>query len=96
MVIVAAPKTIQEELHWAVEFIDEKALEEAFVTAALRQEKNAEAPFTKFSEQVVRNRFRDYLRKLVFFTQDGQPLQLKAQLDADTVTLEQISAQSTP
>lgn len=87
LIIVAAPKAAQEDLHWAVEFIDEKALEEAYVTASLKQEKNAETSFTKFSEQVVRDRFRDYLRKLIFFTQNGQPLQLRAQLDANTVNL---------
>lgn len=87
LIIVIAPKATQEDLHWAVEFIDEKALEEAYVTASLKQEKNTTASFTKFCEQVVRDRFRDYLRKLVFFTQDGQPLQLKAELDAQTINL---------
>ncbi len=87
LIIVIAPKAAQENLHWAVEFIDEKALEEAYVTASLKQEKNANASFTKFCEQVVRDRFRDYLRKLVFFTQDGQPLQLRAELDAHTINL---------
>ena len=87
LVIVIAPKATQEDLHWAVEFIDEKALEEAYVTASLKQEKNSYASFTKFCEQVVRDRFRDYLRKLVFFTQDGKPLQLRAELNAHTINL---------
>jgi hypothetical protein len=87
LIIVAAPKGPQEDLHWVVEFIDEKAMEEAFVTASLKQDKRSEIPFTKFSEQVVRDRFRDYLRKLVFFTQDGTPLRLKAQLEGNVVNL---------
>ena len=87
LIIVIAPKAAEEDLHWAVEFIDEKALEEAYVTASLKQEKNAHASFNKFCEQVVRDRFRDYLRKLVFFTQDGHPLQLRAELDSHTINL---------
>lgn len=88
LIIVAAPSGEQEELDWAVEFIDERNLEEAYVTASLKQEKSAETTFTKFSEQLVRERFRDYLRRLVFFTQDGEPLELKAHLNHGTITLE--------
>jgi hypothetical protein len=87
LVVVAAPQSSQEDLRWAVEFIDDKALEEAYVTASLNQEKGPEAAFTKFSEQVIRERFRDYVRKLVFFTQDGHPLQLSAELDHNQINL---------
>ena len=88
LVIVAAPKSNQEYLDWAVEFIDDKALEAAFVIASLKQEKYLDENFTKFSEQAIRERFRDYLRKLIFFTEDGKPLRLEAQLDANIITIE--------
>lgn len=87
LIIVIAPKAAQEDLHWAVEFIDEKALEEAYIVASLKQEKNAGVSFTKFCEQAVRDRFRYYLRNLEFFTEGGRPLQLKAELDAHTINL---------
>ncbi|MCH9625874.1 MAG: hypothetical protein S4CHLAM123_10590 [Chlamydiales bacterium] len=89
LIVVAAPN--QEDLNWAVEFIDENALEEAFVKGFLKQvdAKYTEDSFTKYSEQSVRSRFRDYIRKFVLFTEDGEPLQLKAKLGANTITLEQ-------
>ncbi|MCH9627085.1 MAG: hypothetical protein S4CHLAM2_07190 [Chlamydiales bacterium] len=92
LIIVAAPESVEEDLHWAVEFIDEKALEDAFVEASsqLVKEKFAEEEnFTKYSEQAIRYRFRDYLRNLVLYTEDGLPIQLNAHLNASTITITQ-------
>jgi hypothetical protein len=93
LIVVASPTSIQENLNWAVEFIDEKALEDAFVEASLRhvEKKYAEEEsFTKYSEQTVRYRFRDYLRNLVLYTEDGSPLNLEARLSTNTITIKQI------
>ncbi len=92
LVIVAAPKNVREDLLWAVEFIDEKALEDAFVTASLHQvqEKYAEEKsFSKYNEEAIRYRFRDYLRNLKLYTEDGEQLRLKAHLKADAVSITQ-------
>lgn len=92
LIIVAAPKNVQEDLRWIVEFVDEKSLEDAFVVASLNQEEEkyaGEESLTKFGEQALRYRFRDYLRKFVVFTEDGQPLKMNAQLNAYTITLDQ-------
>ncbi len=92
LIIVAAPESVEEDLRWAVEFIDEKALEDAFVEASLQlvKEKFAEEEnFTKYSEQAIRYRFRDYLRNLVLYTEDGLPVQLNARLNASTITITQ-------
>lgn len=94
IVIVAAPQSIQESLHWAVEFIDEKALEEAFVEASLllfEEKYGDEESFNKYSEQAIRYRFREYLHNLVMYTKDGHPLKLDARLKGDTITLIQIT-----
>ncbi len=90
LIVVAAPKNVQEELHWAVEFIDEKALEDKFVEASLKQLQarfSNERSIQKYSEESIRDRFRDYLRKLVLFTSDGKPLEIHAELNAETITL---------
>lgn len=91
LIIVAAPKNIQEYLHWSIQVIDEKHLEDAYVKASLKQadEKYTEESFTQYSEQAIRYRFREYIHKLVAFTEDGKPLQLKAQLDVNAITLQQ-------
>ena len=93
LTIVAAPRNMQKTLHWVIEFIDENALENAFVKTTLKhiEEKYAEEEsFTKYSEQAIRYRFRDYLRNLVVYTEDGKPLKLKAKLNAHTITIQQI------
>lgn len=91
LVIVAAPKSIKNNLDWAIQVIDEKSLEDAYVKASLNKtdEKYSEESFTKYSEQAIRYRFRDYVRRLNVFTEDGKLFQLKAKLEANTVTIEQ-------
>jgi len=92
LIIVAAPKNVKENLDWAIQVIDERSLEDAYVRASLKQtdEKYSEESFTKYSEQAIRYRFRDYVRRLDVYTEDGRPFKLRAQLDANTITLEQV------
>jgi hypothetical protein len=91
LIIVAAPKNITENLHWAIQVVDDKNLEDAYVKASFKEtdEKYTEASFSQYSEQSIRYRFRDYMRKLEVFTEDGNPIKLKAQLEANTITIEQ-------
>lgn len=92
LIVVAAPESVQTDLHWAIEFIDEKALEDAFVKASLHQVEEKygdDKSFTKYSEEAIRYRFRDYLRNLVPYTENGEKLDLKAQLKANTITISQ-------
>jgi hypothetical protein len=87
LIIVAAPKNVQEELDWAIQFIDEKALENAYVIASLKQ---AGEEVTKYCEQVIRDRFREYINNLEVFTEDGKPFRIRPQLDANTITIQQL------
>ncbi|MFZ0566279.1 MAG: hypothetical protein WAM28_08865 [Chlamydiales bacterium] len=91
LIIEAAPKHIQKQLHWTVEFIDEKVLEDAFVKATLEQdtEKYDEFSFAKYRESEIRSHFRNYLRNLALFTQDGEFLRLKVYLNANSIIIEQ-------
>lgn len=91
LTIVAVPNSVQDELNWAVEFIDEKALENAYVKASLKELESIHRDnksFTQSNERSIRYRFRDYLRNLQLYTQDGKPLQLKAKLGASKIELE--------
>jgi hypothetical protein len=91
LVVVAAPKNLKEALDWSIQVIDEKNLEDAYLKASLKQtdEKYSEESFTKYSEQAIRYRFRDYIRRLDVYTEDGKLFHLKAQLEANTITIEQ-------
>jgi len=88
--IIAAPPTLQENLNWAVEFMDEKALENAFVVATLKeleQIHKENIPFSQANELTLRNRFRNYLRHLELYTEDGKPLGLQATLKNNKVVI---------
>jgi hypothetical protein len=90
LIVVAAPKNVSKFLPWSVEFIDHQALEDAFISASMQQEKNREENFTKYSQQAIRDRFRSYLHGLVFFTESGKPLQLQAQLNHHQIKIDKL------
>lgn len=79
--IIVTPTTTP--LEWSLEFIDEKSLEETFVTLSLERggEKYAE------NEELLRSRFRDYKHKLMLYTQESLPLTLEAKLQNSRVLL---------
>lgn len=90
LIIVASPLNSQEHLHWTVEFIDDKELENAFVEASLKQVEERypeEESLSNFSEQAIRARFREYLRSFILYTEDGMPLNLIAHMNANTISL---------
>lgn len=90
LIIVAAPKNMQSKLNWLITVVDEQNLEDAYVRASLQQtdEKFSEESFKKYSEPVIRYRFRDYVRRLKAYAEDGQPLHLEAELDSTSITLQ--------
>lgn len=84
--LIASPKSVQKKLTWTVELINEKALEDEFVAISMEQggEKYAEK---KYSEELLRDRFRDYKHKLTLFTENQRPLNLQAELTGTHVSL---------
>ncbi|MFN0064745.1 MAG: hypothetical protein ACKVOH_00760 [Chlamydiales bacterium] len=92
LTIIAAPKSTKTSLDWVVEFIDERALENSFVAATLKEMeevyKESHDTFTKYSEQTIRDRFRDYVRNLELFTDNGERLRLNADIDANKISLQ--------
>ncbi len=92
LTIIAEPKSVRKSLSWVVEFIDTHALENAYVAATLKEMeevyKEEHESFTKYSEQSIRERFRDYMRNFQLYRGDGSPLKLVGDIDADTITIE--------
>ena len=86
LIIVATPNSVQEDLRWVVEFIDEKMLEDTFVKRSILERKSEDNPL---SESALRAQFRNYIRKLAVYTEDGKPLDLSVKLLSDTIIVEQ-------
>ena len=92
LTVVAEPKSLKRDLDWVVQFIDPRRLEDAYVMATLKEMeevyKDEHESFTKYSEQSVRERFRDYMRNFRLYEKDGSPLKLVGDIDAHTLSLE--------
>ncbi|MEG0037105.1 MAG: hypothetical protein RR733_03070, partial [Victivallaceae bacterium] len=84
--IVMSPSEELSQLEWAVEFMDEKALENAFVEAVAEQESRV-ASERPIDEQLIRHRFREYLRRLTVFNENGTPLNLRAIIRGHKVSI---------
>ncbi|QVE49192.1 hypothetical protein SBV42_00200 [Chlamydia crocodili] len=87
LAIVMAPPHGNNSVNWAVEFIDEKTLEDTFVQAIMAQEHGILHDFALIDETGIRHRFREYLRKLSLFGKDGSPLNLSAEISHNKVII---------
>ncbi|AAP05414.1 conserved hypothetical protein [Chlamydia caviae GPIC] len=87
LAVVMAPPHGNNSVNWAVEFIDEKTLEDTFVQAIMAQEHGILHDFALIDETGIRHRFREYLRKLSLFGKDGSPLHLSAEISHNKVII---------
>lgn len=87
LAVVMAPSQGNNSVNWAVEFIDEKTLEDTFVQALMAQEHGILHDFALIDETGIRHRFREYLRKLSLFGKDGTPLNLSAEISHNKVII---------
>lgn len=92
-IIMEPPVKSQREhfIHWAVEFLDEKTLENTFVQAVMAQEQKTNKHMI-LDEAGIRHRFREYLRKLTLFDQNGEPLALTARTSGNKVIIQVTSS----
>lgn len=95
LTIVMTPPIDGRFVNWALEFMDEKTLEDAFVQAAIEQEHGILQDFALIDEAGIRHRFREYLRKLTLFGKDRSPLRLSAEVIENKVIIRTRSQEST-
>jgi len=81
--VIVVPKNIQPTLNWTLLFVDEKNLEERFISSLSKERGES----SKYNEDILRNRFRHYLSVLKLFTQQEVPLRLTFTLDHDEVLM---------
>ncbi len=86
LTVIAVPRSVQKNLHWTIEVINEKALEDEFVAISLEHDSEKYLD-GKTSEEMLRNRFREYLHKLVLYIDHNRPLALRADLSGNTIYL---------
>lgn len=88
LLIIAVPKSEQEQLPWNLQFIDPYILENRFVARSMTESFDMPGGIQPRSmEEVVRNRFRSYMQRCRLFASKDQKLSLKIELQANTITI---------
>lgn len=84
IVLVAAPKSQREVLEWSPEVVDPGELEDTYVSymiAEQSQHANGYVPLSKAWEELLRERFRRYLDRVVLWVTPNQQLSLETVLE---------------
>lgn len=86
--VIAAPKTERENLLWSAQFIYPQELENRYVAKVLSESSdNSSDILPHMREEYLRNRFRRYMNRFRFYTQNQQKLSLKIELQANTISV---------
>lgn len=86
--IVTAPPSERELLEWTVDIVGADNLEDiyvAFLMTHLNNSKNIQESVLKNREQLLRNRFRDYVQKLVLYSTPQKKLHLESRLENNQI-----------
>jgi len=100
LVVTADPQSKSLPLHWEVDFVDPRQLEERYVKALLLtgkvNDKSSNMPAVsaqstsykmhlQLRERFLRNRFREYMQRFQLFDDEGKPLDLKIIQSKDSI-----------
>lgn len=102
-IVVTADPDGKSTLHWEVDFVDPRQLEERYVKRLLLtgkvNDKSSNMPVVstqsssyrmhmQLRERFLRNRFREYMQRFQLFDDEGKPLDLKIIQTDDGITVE--------
>lgn len=92
IVILAEKNEEGTALNWSLEVIDPSNLEDLYVKALVSYSsggpiKNNEPRHTKKREAHLRNRFREYIQKLMFYTSPDKKLHIDARLTPEGISV---------
>src|SRR5690606_16492508 len=81
IVIVAAPKDERNVLAWSVSFINPRELEDTYVAFSIANStvgKSGYGDISKKKEDLLRKRFREYMRRMTLYLDEDKKLHLKS------------------
>lgn len=86
MTVIVQPNHEKNELHWSVQFINPRQLEDRFVSMMLSDASNEEMKELQpnLREEYLRNRFRSYMSSFQLFKSDDKRLELQVVLEEQT------------
>ncbi len=89
ILVIAVPKTERDTLLWNCQFAYPHELEDRYVAKVMTEsceEGGAVQPQAR--EEYLRNRFRHYMNRFRLYTASNEKLNLKIELEANTITVE--------
>lgn len=88
--VITAPKSERESLRWSIQCVDPQAIENQYVRKLLPKDSESKALHPELHEQRLRERFRDYLRRLVLYDEQWNELKLNIKLQGDLISVESV------
>lgn len=89
IVIVASPKNERNILVWSIEYINPRELEDTYVafsiTNASANKNNPTGGIPKKKEELLRKRFREYMRRMMLYLSETRKLHVKSSLEGDLI-----------
>ncbi|MFT3832652.1 MAG: hypothetical protein QM711_04940 [Micropruina sp.] len=89
IVIVASPKNERNILVWSIEYINPRGLEDTYVafsiTNSLTNKGNQVSGIPKKKEELLRRRFREYMRRMMLYLTETRKLHIKGSLEGDQI-----------
>lgn len=89
IVIVASPKNERNILMWSVEYISPRELEDTYVAFSiansLANKGNQTSGIPKKKEELLRKRFREYMRRMMLYVAETRKLHIKSSLEGDQI-----------
>ena len=85
--VMAAPRSEKKRLDWSVQVVNPEDLEDHYVTllSPNPSQNDYQAPLPQMREDFLRQRFREYMRTIHFFTYDDAPLSLDISLKGNNI-----------
>lgn len=88
IVIVASPKNERNILVWSIVYINPRELEDTYVAFSITNSANKNNPIggiPKKKEELLRKRFREYMRRMMLYLSETRKLHVKSSLEGDKI-----------
>lgn len=89
IVIVASPKNERNILVWSIEFINPRELEDTYVafsiTNSFSNKGSQIGGIPKKKEELLRKRFREYMRRIMLYLSETRKLHIKSSLEGEKI-----------
>jgi hypothetical protein len=89
--VILAPRSERHELDWSVQFINPRLLEDRYVSMLLSDGSEEGEVISKRREEVLRNRFRNYMNRFQLYISGDTKFDLNVELRGKEIVIRERS-----